>query len=361
MSTTVTPTALKPRAPRRWRDLRRSVKLCVLGFVGLLLFAGLEVASRVYWKAAKGVPPNHPDQIWRSFFRELNEAHIDAVAPFHGDDTYDVLLLGGSVFHYAFGDIGERLRVGLEQKLGRKVRVVNLASPGRITLDSRVKYEHLTDKRFDLVIVYEGINDIKLNNTPPGKFRPDYSHHPRYAQLNHLALSRQPRYLMLPFTAYYLATSLQDSLGLSARPGQEFNAHGREIKTPLTFETNLEAMAATAKQRGDRLLLLTFASHIPKDYTEEAFQAKQLDYVGYDYPASLWGEPETVAKALAMHNAATRRVAARHPEAMLLDTAALMPDDGVYFTDPCHLTKKGCERFVENVLANLDVEKLKKN
>ena len=355
MSTTISPPA--PRAPRRWRDLRRSVKLCVLAFVSLLMFGGLEVASRVYWKKKRGVPANRPELIWRSFFRELYD--IDTLAPYHGDDTFDVLLLGGSVLTAEFGDVAPRLQAALEQKLGRKVRVVNLSHPGRVSLDSRIKYERLSDKRFDLVLAYEGINDVAMNNTPPGKYRSDYSHRPRYAQLKQLDERRGPHYLMLPFTAYYLVSSLFDDLNQTSHPRAEYAQYGKQINTVPAFERNLEAIAATAKARGDRLLLLTFASHIPKDYTEEAFQAHQLDYDGHDYPLSTWGERENVVRTLDLHNEVTRRVAARHPEAWLINEAALMPDEGVYFTDPCHLTKKGCERFVENVLANLEVEKLK--
>lgn len=354
MSTTVT-----IRPPMRWRNLRLSVKLCVVAFVSLLGFGCLELAARVYWMMAKHVPPTRPDLIWRSFFPELNLTKIDEVAPYHGDDTFDVLLLGASVLNWEFGDIAERLQAGLEKKLGRKVRVINFASPGRITVDSREKYEHFADKRFDLVVVYHAINDIKLNNTPPGRFKADYSHHDRYAQLKHLTVRDGPRYLMLPFTAHYMKTTLLERLGLMPRPGQKWNAYGNESKTPPSFERNMEAIAATAKQRGDHLLLLTFAYHIPSNYTEAAFEAKELDYVGYTYPLSLWGEPANVVRTLDLHNQATRRVAARHPEATLIEQAQLMPDEGSYFADPCHLSKKGCERFVENVLANLDVERLK--
>ena len=341
-----------PQASLRWRDLRRSSKLFVLAFVCLLLFGGLELAARVYWSAARGVPPTHPDRIWRSFFPELAEGKIDSVAPNHGDNSFDVLLLGGSVLHPEWGDVGERLQTALTAKLGRKVRVVNLASPGRVTLDSLVKYEHLTDKRFDLVLVYEGINDIKLNNTPPGNFRADYSHHSRYAQLNHLRGDREPRYLMMPFTVHYLATSLLEKSGLKERPGPQDEAQGKTVNTAPTFEANLEAIAAIAKKRGDHLMLLTFANRIPENYNEPAFVQKQLGYGdGAGAPVCMWGTPENVKRALEIHNEATRRVAARHPEAMLLDQEKLMTKEGSYFVDPCHLTAKGRERFVENVVA----------
>ncbi len=65
-----------------------------------------------------------------------------------------------------------------------------------------------------------------------------------------------------------------------------------------------------------------------------------------------WGKADNVRKTLALHNDATRRVAARHPETILIDLARLMPHNGACFADPCHLTEEGRRRFAEIVLAN---------
>jgi len=305
------------------------------------------------------VPPTRPDLLWCAFFPELKESNLASVAPHHRDDTFDVLLLGGSVLHHGFGDVAERLREGLEAKLGRKVRVVNLANLGHTTRDSLNKYQRLTDKRFDLVLVYHGINDVRLNDTPPGAFRADYSHHTRFAQIAAIDRHRELPYLSFPYTTYYLLSSLADRWHLTDRPRPEFVSYGKDIRTPPAFEANMEAIAAIARERGDRLLLLTYAYHIPADYTEEAFLAGKLDYGGGRMSVEGWGEPANVVKTIDLHNAATRRVAARHPEVLFRDQAALMPRKGTYFNDPCHFTKAGCERFVENVLAGLDSEALK--
>jgi lysophospholipase L1-like esterase len=354
-----TPPAARPRR-LRWRDLRRSVKVCVLLFVGLVFAGILELGSRVYWKTVKGVAPVRAEAIFRSFYDELDEQHIDAVAPYHGDDSFDVLILGGSVVHKLFGDIGERIGAGLEQKLGRKVRVVNLANLGHTTRDSLNKYARLKDKRFDLVIVYHGINDVRLNNTPPGAFKADYSHHTRFAQIAAIDRHKELPYLTFPYTAYYLTSSLLDRWHMTNRPRPEFIHYGKDIRTPPCFEANMEMIAAIAKERSDRLALLTYALHVPANYTEAAFKAKQL---GYTTPSNMslesgWGEPANVIKAVDLHIEGTRRVAGRHPEVILIEQAKLMPGDGKYFVDPCHLSKDGCKLFAENVLANLDAAHL---
>ncbi len=262
-------------APLRWRDLRRSVKICVVAFVALLVAGVLEVGSRIYWRAVKDVATVRHDAIFRTFYPEMDEAHIDAVAPYHGDDTYEVLLLGGSVLHQLFGDLSQRLRTGLEQKLGRKVHVANLANLGLTSRDSLNKYAHLSDKRFDLVIAYEGINDVKLNNTPPGAYRADYSHHTRFAQIKTLRKHKELPYLAFPYTTYYLTSSLLDRLHLTNRPRPELVQHGDAIRTPPAFEANMEALTRLAHQRGDRLVLLTCAATSPRTTPRRHFRRKR--------------------------------------------------------------------------------------
>ena len=44
-----------PVRPLRWRDLRWPVKLGTLAILAGLLLGGLELASRVYWSAIRGV------------------------------------------------------------------------------------------------------------------------------------------------------------------------------------------------------------------------------------------------------------------------------------------------------------------
>ena len=347
-----------PRPRLRWKQLRPSSKVCVLLLIGLVFIGVLEVGARFYWKSVKGVEPGQSEAIFRSFYDELDEAHIDAVAPYHGDNTFDVLILGGSTVTRFFGDIGERIGAGLEQKLGRKVRVVNLANLGHTTRDSLNKYARLKDKRFDLVVIYHGINDVRLNNTPPGAFKADYSHHTRFAQIAAIDRHKELPYLTFPYTTYYLTTSLLDRWHLTNRPRPEFIKYGNEIRTPPSFEANMEAIAALAKERGDRLVLQTYALYVPANYTDAAFKAGQLDYTTQSEMSleSSWGEPANVLKAVDLHNEATRRVAVRHPETILIEQAQSMPRQGIYFVDPCHLSQDGCKRFAENVLANLDME-----
>jgi hypothetical protein len=342
----------------RWGQLRVSTKLCFLGLLLLLLAGCAEIVSRIYWSACQGARGAGAGAIRRTFYPEMATSGIDQVASGHADDSFDVLLLGGSVVYPTFGKIGDRLESALQDRLGRKVRVVNLSYPGRTSLDSRLKYEDVADKRWDLVLAYHGINDVYLNNCPPGGFRSNYAHaYRRYGAQYDLLRHPEVGYCELPYTATFLTKSLLERWHLTSAPRKEFQMYGNDIRTPPSFEANLEAIARTAEERGDPLVLSTFAYYLPANYSEEAFRAKGLDYASHSCSAMTWGEPPNLARTLDLHNEASRRVAERHG-LTLIDQRANMPDGKRYYNDPCHLTDDGCARWVENVMSELDLLKI---
>jgi GDSL-like lipase/acylhydrolase family protein len=339
-----------PRRSVRWRNLRRSQKLCVVGLALLLLVLGLEGVARLYWWRVKGLTNISPEAIWRTTYTEVADSGIDRVAAYHGDKTFDVLLLGASVLHPSCGDVALRLQQRLEQKLGRSVRVVNLAYPGRTSVESRMKYAHLADRRFDLVLFYEAINDTYLNNFPPGEFRADYSHARHIAQMQALKHHPEVSWFCLPYTIRYLFPQLGRGWRLTACHWDL--RYGADLRTPPSYEANLEAVARIAAERGDPLMLATFAYYIPANYSRAAFQAHRLDYASHFAPVEAWGEPANVLRGLEAHNAAVRRVAARH-KTMFVDVAGQIPAGRLCFNDPCHLTPEGCRRFVELIVGAL--------
>jgi hypothetical protein len=352
-----------PRMHTRWRQLRLSRKVCIVGLALLLLLAGLEGIARLYWWRAKGVLRLGREAIWRTTYPEVAASGIDSVAPYHGDRSFDVLLLGASVLYPKCGDIAVRLRDRLAEKLGRPVRVINLAYPGRTSVESRMKYARLKDRRFDLVLFYEAINDAYLNNCPPGEFRADYTHVRHIAQMRALEQHPEVGWFVLPYTAQYLAINSADGaarwrLGTNIRTWDRWDMrYGGDLRTPPSYEANLEAVADLAERRGDPLLLATFASYIPSNYSLEAFQAHQLDYAGHVCPVETWGTPAHVRRAIGVHNQAARRVAA-HRGTLFVDVANRLPPGRLYFDDPCHLTQEGCRQFVELVVQGLEPGRL---
>src|SRR5262245_21233543 len=101
-----------PVGPPRvtWRTLSRPAKRWVLAALAVLTLGGLEVAARAYWIWAGGVPFGRPDLAWKALYPEWDRSGVEAVAPYHGDDTFDVLLLGASTLTEQFGPIAPELR-----------------------------------------------------------------------------------------------------------------------------------------------------------------------------------------------------------------------------------------------------------
>lgn len=336
--------------PVTWRQLQRSTRLALIALLLVLVCGGLEVAARAYWQLAKGASFARTDLIWKRYFPEWDESGIDAVAR---DGTFDVLFLGGSTLTDIFGQIGPELRSALQARLGRPVRIVNLAAIGRTTLDSRLKYERLGARRFDLLVVYHGVNDTYLNNVPPGAFRSDYTHAERFEQLRLLDAHPEVGALSFPFTLRYAISRVREQTRMGDQPRREWHQYGADMRTPPIFRANLERIVRMAEERDTPVVLMTYAYYVPADYTEEAFRQRSLDYGAHTSPISLWGTPEHVARAIDLHNTAVRDLAAQTPGAVFVDQQQLMPVGKDYFDDCCHLTALGSRRFVEHVMAAL--------
>jgi hypothetical protein len=240
----------------------------------------------------------------------------------------------------------------------RDVRIFNLAMPAHTSRDSLLKYGALTDDRFDLVIFYHGINEARVNNAPPDLFREDYGHYSWYEVVNTLAPYHGSAYFALPYTLRYLAIAARSYLTKNRfistyEVRKEWARYGKDPRSAASFSRNVNGILELASQRGERLVLMTFALYIPEDYSRKAFTEKRLDYRLHRAPIEWWGLPEHVMNAVSAHNQIVHGVAARHEQVLLVDQAGLMPGSALYFNDPCHLTAAGAARFVENMLAVL--------
>jgi hypothetical protein len=327
----------------------------LVGLAALALCLGAaELAARGFWAVAYGVPPLEPGRILYGWYPKL--ARVDRARPSRDDGSFDVLLLGGSVLHPQWGRVPQELRRQLDAAGVGEHRIFDLAEIAQTSRDSRLKYEALADARFDLVVVYHGINETRANNAPPELFRADYSHYAWYEVLNALAPYHGKAHFALPLTVRYIAVRLRQRLGAERyvpqhRPNEAWLAHGSELRSTESFRDNLEAIAALARERGDPLLLATFALYVPDDYSERAFAAKRLDYGLHRTPLERWGIPANVVAGVRAHNEVVRSLAADGDASFFVDEARLMPRGARSFDDACHLTPDGSQRFVELLLA----------
>lgn len=344
---------------KRWRDLRRSTRLALLATALLSVLLSLEVASRLYCWRALGVTPLSTGRLWNYHFPEFDESAIEQAAPVDPDGAYRVLILGPSVWYPTYGDLGASLQKHLQQKLARPVRVCNLSYPGRTSRDALLIYRRLADKHFDLVVFYHGVNDQVLNNCAREVFQADYGHERRFAEIR--ALEQHPEHGWLVFP--YILAKLKARLGVSlVDPHLRDNLNlGADLKTPASFQANVEEILSLARQRQERVLLLSFAYYIPADYTEERFQCKSLDYDMHMAPLKWWGTTTTVPGALDAHNAMIEDAARNHPEALFTDMRRLMPDGKQYYHDCCHLSAGGCVRFMDLLMQHTSWDRLSAN
>lgn len=320
-----------------------------------LLFLSLlaELGARAFWTARGADFLTAQRTIHRSFYPAIGA--VERACPAKDDDGYDVLILAGSVLHTDYGDVEHVLRERLARAIKRPVRIYNLSGAAHTSLDSLYKYKHLSDCHFDLVLVYHGINEVRANNCSASVFRADYGHLSWYDLINSYERRSDARWLIFPYTLKFVAMKTAGRLGLTDyvpthEPDVESTAHGCEVKTATSFKANLAGILKTAKRRGERVLLMSFASYLPEGYTRGRFERRELDYTTYTYPVELWGRADCVRAGIFMHNAIVEELATGGDDVDYVAQHKLIPREGRYFNDVCHLTHEGCERFVQNIL-----------
>jgi len=245
------------------------------------------------------------------------------------------------------------------------VRVVSSGVPAQMSYDALWKYRYWYEGYdFDLVLYYNAINDARANNYPREVFREDYTQFPYYQRYAPVFewVERHP-VLARSFAATF-AVSLAQRARVQFAPAFQreapYNsplddpwlAEGAEIKSERIFARNVEEVLRVARERGQRVLLMTFAYYHPADYSNERFLARQTDYsFSEDSVATeVWGRPEHVVRAIEAHNEAIRRIARMHPDALFYDMERAIPKDREHFIDICHWTERGREAFARGVL-----------
>lgn len=277
----------------------------------------------------------------------------------------NLLILAGSTLHRDFEDVPSRLRGQLERRIGGPVGAVNLATPSHASLDSYYKYRLLGERRFDAVIVYHSINELRANNVPPALWRDDYAHYAWYDEINFYfrrpALAAQP--FVAPFYLKHLAVTLDRKILRPKAyvpphdPRPDWVRYGARVKSAAPFRENLSRIVGLARERGALPVLMTFAHAPVEGYTRERFQAKTLGYAQgkQEKEIELWGSPGHIIEGLRVHNQVIEGLA-REREVLLVDQHALMGSDLRYFVDICHFSPEGAEVFAAHLADALSAE-----
>lgn len=326
---------------------RRALFLSVYALFCSSLLAG---ALATYWTMQTGTPLPSRVDVWDIFYPEIRTTGALTESPGHDDDRFDILLLGGSVLEPTWGEVEPLLSERLEAECPGRWRLFNLARSAHTSRDSLLKYTHLSGQQFDLVFVYDGINDVRMNNVSPEQFRDDYTHCAWYRSFEKRLAAGT---MSLPAAIGQQLETLGEAIGRGAPQDETHAEFGREIKTAASLGRNVAEIVRLARERGDAVLLATYAYYIPPDYTRERFDSQLLDYSyradGRSCGAEMWGRPEFVGPVIDAQNAEVRKLATGDPDTLFVDLHDRMPKAGVNFVDPCHLTAQGSRIFVDNL------------
>lgn len=331
----------------------RKERLFVLVYLVLLVLL-VEASMRAYFAIFHEGEFLRPSSMVRQAYPELEQIAMPAA-------DFDILLLGGSVLVESVGGIPSRLAKNLAAEGVTDFRVVNLSALAHTTRDSYLKLKSLGDPRFDVVVVYHGINEVRANNCPPDLYRSDYSHYEWYEMRN-----LTDRYLhsmdlsVIPFSFDYLfhrarQVFLEPRYVPPHAPKRQWVPYGSDIKTMGAFRANLEKIVSRMTRNDTAPILMTFAYYVPPAYSLSAFDAGDLDYASSTdrSPIEIWGHPRNVVAGIKAHNDVVRYLAARHPEETFIDMEESIPKQGAYFSDICHLSERGSDRFAAVLAARI--------
>lgn len=250
-----------------------------------------------------------------------------------------VLTLGASVLFNRH--ITRKLDEALERATGRPVETLGGALPSHTSWSSVHKYAYLRRHRFDVVLLYEGINDLLANHVAKEDFRADYRH------LNAWYDRRGPLSSSLIARVLY-----NDFLYRPALTVWNEEDHPSEA----VLRGNLHRLIDAVREDGGHPVPMTFAWLVPDGYDQEKFFQGRAGYHPPDradaYPVELWGGVSWVRRGLVRTNAVVYEVAGEKG-LPVLDMQQRMRGDPDLFVDVCHLSDEGVARFVDEVVAFL--------
>ncbi len=252
--------------------------------------------------------------------------------------TYRIVALGGSsTYDVRIENNAETFTAQLEKLLKEEygyqnVQVINAGVPGYNSWEILVNLEfRVLDLDPDLVIIYEGTNDVHARLVEPSSYRGDDTGRRQSWQVPQVPLwehstlirilsrmtnvSRQVSVDDFVSSPTYLSWPFEDRLS-------EYNLVPAEIlkeNPPTFFRRNLEIMVAVAREQDAEIMFSTWA-----------YSPNLNDYASQDYYQQAFQENNSVVK----------EVATSH-HIPLFDFAEVMPQDAKYWADGRHANEAG--------------------
>ena len=252
--------------------------------------------------------------------------------------VYRIVALGGSsTYDVSIKDNAATFTAQLEKLLKEEygytnVQVINAGVPGYNSWEILVNLEfRVLDLDPDLVIIYEGTNDVHARMVEPSAYRGDDLGRRQAWQVPPVALWEHSALLrivsrMMNFSRQVSIDDFVSSPTYVSWPYEyrlsEDNLDPAEIlkeNPPIYFRRNLENMSAIAKEHDVMIILSTWA-----------YSPYLKDYASQDYYQHGFQENNDVVKEVA---------ADQHIP--LFDFAAVMPQDTSYWADGRHVNESG--------------------
>ena len=268
--------------------------------------------------------------------------------------TTRILTLGGSAMFNR--RMTERLIASLKKIGSKPLEVQGGALRTHTSRHSIIKYKyHFNMYHFDYVLIYEGVNDLWMNHVSADEFRPDYSHAgPWYKRNLLLNNSIIARYLYDRFIWSSPKCNIYDlwrgQQAFSRGGPQPVCYNGANFRAYETFAENIRKLVKLIRADNGVPILITYAFHIPANYTMQAFQDDKLGYVNpthYDpQPVELWGAVDYVRAGIQEQNRIIRSIA-RDESVLMVDLDNKISGNILMFGDSVHPSEKGVEAFVK--------------
>ncbi|UCD89259.1 MAG: hypothetical protein JSW04_12655 [Desulfobacterales bacterium] len=294
----------------------------------------LEFLGRILFASTNSLPLSFSS-------KEMIYPSLYTVTKNYTDRYTNVLLVGGSV-------LNTNSRTLIAPGKDKGIHFYNLAHPAHTSLDSLYKYQYLTSKKykFDFVIFYHGINEVRTNNIQKEFFKEDYSHYYYYRWVNATFKEEQPTFNFylsstLIYNSYHLFCKFYGMTSFKKKafvpfdiPAPELSQFGSEIKSEKSFRKNLMKIAEIAHAENAVLIVPIFAFHpFPPDQKM----------------TSIWGEPKNVIKGIKRHNQVIAQIKGKY---ITIDTSIISNDRG-NFEDICHFTSKGNKIFSDLLIQTI--------
>lgn len=252
----------------------------------------------------------------------------------------EILTLGGSSFYLR--NMTEKLKKSLKEIGMDNVRVTGGVFPGNDSRSSLLKYRHLLPRHdFNYLIICHGVNDLWANRVAAEDFRSDYSH-------------LDPSYKI--FGSVIIKLIYYNLIWKKSQETDEYNHYPSEN----AFRENISTLIRESRSHGTEVILMTYPFYIHEDYSKEAFKKGLLDYNKNKRELSTavedWGTPEHIREGLRRHNRIIRELAKEYG-VPLIDQDRLMPAEGRLFSDFCHLSIPGVDRFISHISNHFKQEK----